>query len=497
MRLTPSILYNYYQCPHKVWRDNFGPRDEEIVETNPFVKLLWDKGIQHEKNIIQKIYSELHDLSTGTIEERIARTKEAIQNKVKLIYQPVLTFDTLFGIPDLLELQANGDYFPIDIKSGQGFEGQSDFDDEQKQKKHYALQLCLYVEILTKIGLIKTCEGFIIDGDGEKIKYELDKGISPKNPQTFWEYYVEVKKNVIDILEAKQINEPAMSGICKLCSWYHSCKNWCKTNDDPTQIFYLGRSVRDKLKSQAFIKTVDDVINMDIPTLLADKKKDKTFLKGIGEGTLLKAQTRAKILKDQSEPVAYTQFTFPNVQYELFFDIEDDPTQDFVYLHGLYVRENGKEYFKEFVALTTESNAEEKAWSDFWAYIRSLPQNNFSVYYFSQHEKTTYFKLQKKHPNVISVEELTTFFENDKVLDLYTNFVLKHTDWPLGSYSIKELATYLGFNWRDETPSGALSIQWFNEYIKTGDKNILKRILEYNEDDCKATMILKDKLKAM
>ena len=72
--------------------------------------------------------------------------------------------------------------------------------------------------------------------------------------------------------------------------------------------------------------------------------------------------------------------------------------------------------------------------------------------------------------------------------------MFKKTDWPLPSYSIKDIANYLGFKWRDESPSGALSIQWFNEYIKVKDPNILKRIIEYNEDDCKATMILKDKL---
>jgi predicted RecB family nuclease len=37
-----------------------------------------------------------------------------------------------------------------------------------------------------------------------------------------------------------------------------------------------------------------------------------------------------------------------------------------------------------------------------------------------------------------------------------------------------------------------LSIQWYNEYLKTKDEKIIKRILEYNEDDCKAAMVLKD-----
>ena len=138
------------------------------------------------------------------------------------------------------------------------------------------------------------------------------------------------------------------------------------------------------------------------------------------------------------------------------------------------------------------SVAEEKrAWTDFWTYIRTLPKDGYSVYYFSHHEKSTYKRLLTKFPDVISSQELEGFFDNPNSIDLY-QIVTKYTDWPLSSYSLKELATFLKFKWRDETPSGALSIQWFNEYLKSKSDTMLKRILEYNEDDCKATMVLKD-----
>ena len=99
--------------------------------------------------------------------------------------------------------------------------------------------------------------------------------------------------------------------------------------------------------------------------------------------------------------------------------------------------------------------------------------------------------MQKQYPDVVSAEEVESFFANPKTIDLY-QVVKKNTDWPLGSYSIKDIAQYLGFSWRDKIPSGALSIQWFNEYLENKDEDVLKRILEYNEDDCKATMVLKD-----
>ena len=104
--------------------------------------------------------------------------------------------------------------------------------------------------------------------------------------------------------------------------------------------------------------------------------------------------------------------------------------------------------------------------------------------------------MRKLYPDVISESDLESFFNNPNVIDLYDT-VKRHTDWPVSSYSLKDLAQYLDFTWRDETPSGALSIQWFNEFIETGDEECLKRLLIYNEDDCKATMILKEGIEAL
>jgi hypothetical protein len=58
--------------------------------------------------------------------------------------------------------------------------------------------------------------------------------------------------------------------------------------------------------------------------------------------------------------------------------------------------------------------------------------------------------------------------------------------WPTLDSSIKTLAKHLGFKWRDTHPSGAASIQWVDEWVKTKDPKTWARILEYNEDDCRA-----------
>jgi uncharacterized protein len=165
-------------------------------------------------------------------------------------------------------------------------------------------------------------------------------------------------------------------------------------------------------------------------------------------------------------------------------------------MHGVYERNGTGEKFIHFTAKDKTEEAEKEAFGNFWKYVRSLPQDDFAAYYYSPHEKTTYRKMQKLYPDAVSAEEVEGFFGNPNVIDLYA-IILKHTDWPLGSYSLKEIAQFLGFKWRDETPSGALSIQWFNEYLKKKEEKILKRILEYNEDDCKATMVMKDALERL
>ena len=88
-------------------------------------------------------------------------------------------------------------------------------------------------------------------------------------------------------------------------------------------------------------------------------------------------------------------------------------------------------------------------------------------------------------------------FEPRRAIDLYSDAVFPCTDWPTRDYSIKSIATYLGFSWRDRNPSGAESIEWYNDWAESGNESIKRRILEYNEDDCRAMRVLVDALKRM
>jgi predicted RecB family nuclease len=90
----------------------------------------------------------------------------------------------------------------------------------------------------------------------------------------------------------------------------------------------------------------------------------------------------------------------------------------------------------------------------------------------------------------MSETDLENMFSPDDSVDLYLDVVRSKTEWPTYDYSIKTLATYLGFKWRDKEPSGAASIEWYHRWVESGDTTIRQRILDYNEDDCIAMRVL-------
>jgi len=298
MHITASKLYDYLQCPHRVWRDIYGPQDEKIKETNPFVQMLWDKGVQYEKKVIADI-GEYLDLSKGSLEERFKKTITAMKTKTPLIYQGVLMVDNLAGIPDLLRLMPDGLYMPIDIKSGMGVEGEDEENDEEgKPKKHYAVQLALYCDTLIRLGFESKKVALIYDIRGNEVEYNLENPLGPRNKMTLWAFYQDVLAKVSVLIANKATNKPSSSSKCKLCPWYSSCKKWVISTDDLTGMFNMGAVWRDTINNDLGITKIADVLNLNVEEVLEQKEKDKTFLKNLGRSRLESMISRANIIKN-------------------------------------------------------------------------------------------------------------------------------------------------------------------------------------------------------
>jgi predicted RecB family nuclease len=491
MKVTASILYDLVHCPQRVALDAFGDplnRDEE----NAFVRLLWERGHLYETETIAKLKLPFTDLSGVKQDEREVATIEAMKRGDVLIYSGCIVAGDLLGVPDLLRKEVGG-YVPGDIKSGAGEEGGSD-DGEGRPKVHYAVQLALYVDILEKLGLSAGRRAFVWDIKGKEVAYDFTRPQGPKTPETLWDEYQFALADARAILAKIAQGLPAYSAACKNCHWYTYCVDDLTVRDDLTLIPGLGRSLRDKMLNS--VASIADLASSNPDAYINGKK---TIFSGISPDRLRLFHERAILLKSK-EPKPYLRSTIvlPVVKTELFFDVEVDPLRDHCYLHGIVERSNGDNDTEKFVSFFAEdvtAESERAAFAAAMAYFKGSPEG--AIYHYSKYERTIYRKLQERYPDVCTSEEVEALFSAPRATDLYGDVVLKATEWPTRDQSVKTLAKFLGFNWRDAHPSGAASIEWFDRWCKERRTDVKQRILDYNEDDCRATRVLLDGIRAL
>lgn len=492
-KITGTQAYNYLLCPHRVYLDASGDpslRDE----SSAFIDLLWEHGVTHEAETVCQL-DVTCDLSKLPRHEKTAATTAAMQAHEPLIYQGRIECGDRVGEPDLLEWTGCG-YRPGDIKSGSAFED----GETEKIKKTYAVQTAHYTSILNECGFSdKSDSAFIVDRDRQRQEFRLDTPMGVKKPDTWMDLYLGTLADLRNLAGGVLKTRPALSATCKLCHWRTVCRKDILAVDDLTLIPELGRALRDKLSCR--YPTVRSLALADVEKAMLKKG---TIFFGIGQDTLRKFHARAVLLSTPgATPYLKRPVALPVRKLEVFLDIEADPLRDngYVYLHGLIERQHGQQGTSRFLPATVRDvtqEAEEEAFRQAINYLRDrINANDAVIYYYAPYERTAYKALAKRYPSVITPEIVEAMFACPTVIDLYTNVVRPATEWPVHDHSIKTIAKYLGFKWRDTNPSGAESIQWFNEWAKTRTPALLQRVLDYNEDDCKATMVVVDAVRQL
>jgi predicted RecB family nuclease len=489
--ISAATLYNLVQCPKRVERDMYGDLSERD-EINAFIAMLWERGTNYEEEIIRRGELEFLDLSQSEPEEQERLTLEAMRRGERLIYSGRIVAGDCVGVPDLLRRHGRG-YLPIDIKSGRGEEGGSD-DEDGKPKLHYAVQLALYVDILEQLGLSAGRRGWILDVRGQEVEYDFSAPRGVRKIETLWEEYQALLSTAQNIAAGQFVPKGALASSCKLCHWHTACARELREADDLTLIPALGRAIRDSMEET--IPTVSALAEINPEGFIT---KDKTVFRGVGPDRLRTFHARAKLLTDpEARPYLKAPLALPRSSVEFFFDIEVDPLRDLTYLHGIVERRNGDNATEQFIAFFADEEtegAERAAFAQAVAYLMSEPAA--TIWYYSKYERTIYRKLQARYPDVCTAQDIEELFDPARTIDLYNDVVTKATEWPTNDQSIKTLAKFLGFTWRDTNPSGAASIEWFDQWVRTRDPAIKVRILEYNEDDCRATRVLLDGIREL
>ena len=459
-KIFAEHFYKFFQCPHWIWYDIYG--DAQKRKTIPPIIDMIYKGktaAAGEKLREHKKFEEIKPELYRDIEEAFLATLE-LMKQGKNIYHGALMSEDWVGIPDLLEARPGksdlGDWYYVvyDVQAS------LDLRDE------YKFQLIFYSLMLERLQGVRPKEAYVIDPQGNERSFAIDD---------FIDQFHLTRGQIEKILDGEK-PAPFLKSGCKRTPWYSLCLSETEGCNDVSLIFKMSQADQRRLYGIG-IKTVQDMARLDVnelQTQLEDWPFDK----------LVRFNNQAKVLLSR-QPLILRKPNFPEVEHEIYFDIESDPTKDIYYLLGVLVRDVKTKRLEYKAFLAEDKSQEGSNWKIFLNFLSGL--DDFVIYYYGYYEKEIFDRLALRYgaPTVL----IDKFKEN--TIDLHTTLV-DTVVLPLYFYSLKDVAGYLGYQWDDPDAGGAESVVWYNNWLDKQDPAVMKKILKYNEDDVRATLLIRE-----
>lgn len=492
MLISDHLLLNYKRCNRRTFLEIFGNLQERDPAKDFLLKLKRENQT-HMRNVIEARSLKPHQPQASRRDWQLntKQTVELMQQGVDCIVggtlnvnyaqwqsvtpdifnlqltnqQALLAKTTLTAAPSLLIKQSgtsifgNWEYIPVNIKLG------------RKPKPEYKLIAAFHAQILMIIQEKIPERSQLILKEHDSHEIDLAYGLM-KMQET-------VAECLIMLAEQNQPEVFISRQRCSLCSWYGYCHQVAKSTEHLSLIPGITPKRYEYLQSLG-VNTVQSLVDISATRLEETLGYETTH------------QLKQQISSIQSDrPLVRSNFDLINTQpipssaIELYFDIEAEPERQTDYLLGVLLvdRVNNTEQFHAFLA---ENLADEgKIWQEFLDFIALYP--DAPIFHYSEYEADTIKRLAKLYhtPREQKKEVLS------RLVDLHF-WVTKAVVLPVESYSLKSLANWMGFYWRETNGSGDQSVCWYDRWLITQDRALLNLILSYNEDDCRATRCLKD-----
>ena len=381
----------------------------------------------------------------------------------QFIYNPPLFYlpENLAGKPDLLirddsapSVFGKHHYRVTEIKCSSRF--------SDAAKRHYRLQAAFYNALLGKVQQYTPPQFTMIDRHGVGENFEHATSVPELD---------DVLRGIEDIRLGRVTPTPVY-GTCSDAYWDRYCNEKAMECRDISLVHNLGVRIRDQMVAKG-IQTFDQLAGLSV----ADIGKFKWVGK---QGEFLSRQ--AKCLVSSHAQIAQRVVLPTGKQCEVYLDIEDTGfihpnVPHYVFMIGIVTVQGDVSDYRLFSA--DSENDVPKMVRDFLAFLEGL--GDYQVYYWSHKEASEFQKIFDKHR--ISGPEVDRF--NAQRLDL-SQVVKGRVFFPVHSYSVKDVAKFLGYHWEQTDVDAMEAMVLFFGYLETQDRKKFDRIATYNKDDCYA-----------
>jgi len=478
--LSPSDVNNFLACEHRTALDLLRARGELELRRipRPDAELIAERGRQHEAAFLERLRAERRDIAEIEGEDAAEATVAAMRAGRDVIYQAAFLDDGWRGYADFL--------IRVERPSRLGDWSYEAYDTKlaTHPKPYFIFQLLFYSDQIARLQDARPEWMHVVLGTREVRSFR---------PRDFAAYVQHVQERFLDTLAAygrgEQPPYPYPVEHCNYCDWWLRCRDRRRADDHLSLVAFLSRGQAVRLEA-AGVRTVSQLAALDGDERVARMASET--LDGLRQQARLQFESRGlpRPLREFLAPDAergFARLPAPS-RGDVFFDIEGDP----------YWGEEGLEYLLGSVthdgyrALWAHDRDQERRafelWVD-WLTARLVEHSDLHVYHYNHYEPTALKKLMARYGT--RAHEIDELLRREVFVDLYT-VVRQAMRIGTESYSLKAVEAMYPLDRDAEVTEAGGSILAYQEWVESGEESKLDAIEEYNGDDCRSTLALRD-----
>ncbi len=478
MDLSAATIYSLHCPSHCELRPWLLAHGEPQAEPGAYQQVLVRLGQRHEASHLAEL-GDVTDLSAGTFEERIDRTRELIELGERILYQPVFRSTIpidgaefrVVGIPDFLI--RDGDAYRIrDCKLS--------LHSDEEHHPEILRQLELYGWLFEQTVGTPPIALEVVLGDSSIVEVPYDGGDR-------------AIRALREIKRTTMLDAPPYSPVgwskCQACGFRKRCWAEAEKHDDVALVFGVDQGLVRALRDEG-VATPEQLLDRFDETALA------AFTRPWGNRSQRVGRKAGRIL-EQARATAAKGMTvlfppaLPVADHYVMFDLEGVPPQldelDKVYLWGTQVFGTDTGEYQAAVA-GFGPDGDRQAWQEFLEQSSAIfdAYGDIPFIHWHHYETTKIRAYMDRHGDDSGLAQRVLRNCVD-LLPITRDAVVL----PDPSYSLKVVERRASYRRTLDEYGGDWSIARYIEAVETDDASardaIMQEILDYNREDLEAT----------
>jgi predicted RecB family nuclease len=486
--LSPSDLSGHLGCAHLTTlaleaAEGLRPRP---AAAGPYMQMVFEKGNEHERAYREQLVAQGREVVEVAFERGdwaagAARTEALMRAGADVVYQAPFAFAGWRGIADFLERVdephsklGQYSYEAVDTKLAR-----------TEMLPHHALQLCFYAAGIQRVQGVRSRRIHVQLGSGRRETIRLHEIDSYAN---------HAKTGMLRAVGERSPTEPVPCEHCPFCPFEPVCEAAWEEADHLTRVAGVRRGQIALLRA-AGVSTLTGLARLPAGAIVDGVQP--AALRGLAQQARLQlaavpgAAPPYELLPCE-EGHGFAALPEPSAG-DVMFDFEGDPfftpARGLMFLVGLYLRD-GEAWRYEAVWAhdpAGEKLAFERLIDLLTARLAAFP--DMHVYHYSAAEPSEVKRLMAEHAT--REAEVDDLLRRRVFVDLLT-VTRQALRAGVRSYSLKQTERLAGFVRTADMGRGSDAVLGYERWRASGDAAELEAIAAYNEEDCLATLRLRD-----